>query len=333
LNQIGRVYNRSKDLLFVPALNGYWRRQLYGRVICLLYHRVDSLSNNQFLSVGGSPVIPPADFENELRFLKTQGAMFLTFADLRKGIFPGRSEFGVIVSFDDCFLDNYTHGLEVLENLGIKGVFFQTTGMIEPQELIWEHALYWLNRTRDVSQAFTVLARRVLSEVKGVDDRQGIDLMTFLREEVDLSSVEHLIGCAKGELGLTEESGEVAERIYPKTSHVRKAHQLGHEIGSHGHVHAKRRNIDDARFEAELAASARELGNILGTEPKVFSYPFNSYKKDDHRICSRYFQQAATVDMQCILRDTDPMWLPRFFWPGLSKSMFRRKRWLLTGAV
>jgi peptidoglycan/xylan/chitin deacetylase (PgdA/CDA1 family) len=333
LNQIGRVYNRSKDLLFVPALDRYWRGRLYGRVICLLYHRVDSASNNQFLSVGGSPVIPPADLENELRFLKTQGAMFLTFADLRKGIFPGPTEFGVIVSFDDCFLDNYTDGLEVLENLGIKGVFFQTTGMIEPQELIWEHTLYWLNRTDDVSRCFTRLAKKVLSEVRGVNNRQGIDLMTFLREDVDLSVVEHLLSSAQDELYSTEESREVAERIYPKTGHVRSAHQLGHEIGSHGHVHAKRRNIDDARFDSELAASARALANILGTGPKAFSYPFNSYETGDHKICLRYFEQAATVDKQCIERDTNPMWLPRFTWPGLTDSTFRRRRWLLTGAI
>jgi peptidoglycan/xylan/chitin deacetylase (PgdA/CDA1 family) len=333
LNQIGRVYNRSKDLLFNPALDRYWRRQLSGLVICLLYHRVDSPSNNQFLSMGGSPVISPCDLDRELRFLKTQGAMFLTFADLRNGVFPGDSEFGVIISFDDCFLDNYTYGLEVLENLGIKGVFFQTTGMIEPKELIWEHTLYWLNRSDDLSRSFTLLARRVLSKLKGVDCRHGSDLITFLRENVDLATVEHLISCAKSELSLTEESGAVVQRIYPKASHVRNAHELGHEIGSHGHVHAKRQNIDDARFDAELAASSRTLANILGTKPKAFSYPFNSYNDDDSGICARYFQQAATVDKQCIRRDTDPMWLPRFTWPGPTRGQLRQRRWLLTGTI
>src|SRR5689334_13033607 len=99
MRQLARVYNRSKDVFFLPPLDRYWRRRLYGRVICLLYHRVDAPSHHEFLTQGGSPVISPAELEAELRFFKQQGAMFLTFADLRRGVFPDRSEFAVIVSF------------------------------------------------------------------------------------------------------------------------------------------------------------------------------------------------------------------------------------------
>src|SRR6266404_4526519 len=153
MQRAARLYNRSKDFLFAWPFHGYWKRKLNERVICLLYHRVDEPENNKFLSRGGSPVISPSELEADLRFLKNSGARFLTFADLRCGTFPDPTEFGVIISFDDCFLDNYTHGLEVVESLRIKAVFFQTTGMIAPDCLIWEHALYWLTRNPTASES------------------------------------------------------------------------------------------------------------------------------------------------------------------------------------
>lgn len=333
MNQVQRVCNRTRDLLFVPAFNRYWRKRLRGRIICLLYHRVNSPENDAFLTLGGSPVITPRDLEEELRFLKRQGASFLTFADLRKGVLPDSTEFGVIVSFDDCFLDNYTNGLKVLESLGIKAVFFQTTGMIESVELIWEHVLYWLNRDPKVSLSFAALAHRVFAGEPGLAGLSGSKLVFHLRENVPATLVRDLLSCAKQELSSDGELAEVAHRVYARTSHVQAAYRMGHEIGSHGHRHFKRANIDDETFDKELALSASTLTQMLGSAPGAFSYPFNSYRTGDASICSRYFQQAATVDMKVIDRTTDPMWLPRFSWPGPARSSNRRRRWLLTGRI
>lgn len=333
MKQVQRLRNRARDLLFVPALDRYWRGKLRGHIICLLYHRVDSPENNAFLTLGGSPVIRPSDLEEELRFLKRQGATFLTFADLRKGVLPDGDEFGVIVSFDDCFLDNYTNGLEVLESLGIKAIFFQTTGMIEPGELIWEHVLYWLNRDPKFSLSFAALAHRVLASEPGIAGLSGTDLVFHLRENLPAMLVRDLLSCAKHGLCSDGELAEVSHRVYARTSHVQAAYRMGHEIGSHGHRHFKRANIDDETFDKELALSASTLTQVLGAPPGAFSYPFNSYRVGDASICSRYFQQAATVDMKIIGRTTDPMWLPRFSWPGPAKTSNRRRRWLLTGRI
>ena len=104
-----RLLNRSKDLLFIPPLDPYWRRQLNGKILCLLYHRVDDSGRCDFLDRFGVPPIPPRDLLEELGFLKAQGAHFMTFSDLRHGYFPGPDQFGVIVSFDDCLRDTYTN--------------------------------------------------------------------------------------------------------------------------------------------------------------------------------------------------------------------------------
>jgi peptidoglycan/xylan/chitin deacetylase (PgdA/CDA1 family) len=297
-----------------------------------LYHRVDYPQRNEFLTRGGSPVITPEAFETQLRFFKDQGANFMTFADLRNGRFPGKTEFGVIVSFDDCFRDNYTNGLSILEDIGIKGVFFQAAGMIDSKDLIWEHLLYWLNRDEDSSQRFTDAAQRVIGHLPEIGNFGGMELAAVLRGGgISMSLILELLSYlgARGAWGA--ETLEVADTIYPRSSDVRKAFALGHEIGSHGYMHLNRVNTDDATFARELALSVEAIRGVTDTKPLAFSFPFNSYKAGDGRLCSKHFKQAATADARPIDRDTDPMWLPRFMWPGNTRTSNRQRRWLLTG--
>jgi hypothetical protein len=88
-----------------------------------VYHRVVSPSNDpySFVTCGGVPAIDSDELASDLAYLEGNGALFLTFDDLCSGRFPSERETGIIVAFDDCFYDNYTHGIEVLSTLGVKG--------------------------------------------------------------------------------------------------------------------------------------------------------------------------------------------------------------------
>jgi|GEM_PF-991482 len=330
----GRILNRSKDYLFFNSLlENFWIERLRGKVACLLYHRVDDLCNYPFLVRGGIPVIPPEDLEKELRFLIEKDVLFLTFEQLRKGLFPGASQIGFIISFDDCFRDNYTTGLEILKKLDLKAVFFQSTGMINAKDLLWEHALYWYTRDKEHRRVFTKLVQEVLGEYLGIGSRRDQALVEYLREEVPITAVENFLAIAKEHFHEEAELRQIAEQIYPQDVHLQNVRALGHEIGSHGHHHYKRSNIDEGRFEQELTLSSKTLEQVLGERPAAFSYPFNSYFESDDAICSKYFLQTVTVDKAYIEIGTNSLRLPRFTWPGPAKNPYRRRRWLLTGSI
>ena len=142
-------------------------RRRRGRITCLVYHRVVDANNDRysFITRGGVPAIDPAELASDLAYLKRNGTRFLTFDDLRAGEFPSEREWGVIVTFDDCFHDNYAQGIEVLSTLGIKAVFFQTSGLVDGQELIWEHQLYWYSRSDQVAAHLLQVANAVLSSM------------------------------------------------------------------------------------------------------------------------------------------------------------------------
>src|ERR1041385_5963481 len=307
---IRRIANRSRDALFIAPLDALWSGDMRGKVTCLLYHRVGEPAG-AFLARGGSPVITPREFARDLDLLRGLGAMFMTFEDLRHGRFPNRDQIGVIISFDDCFASNYTIGLEVIERAGVKATFFQTTGLVDANELLWEHELYW--HTRDDEHA----ARFAAS-------------VEHLREEVAPEVLAPLLAAARDDPAAMSEA---ARALYPTSDQLRAARRKGHEIGSHGHHHYKRVNISAETFESVLRTSAERLEAILGERAGAFSYPFNSYVDGDAAICARHFAQAVTVDKKRITRDSDPFSLPRFTWPGPSRNAMRQRRWILTGRI
>ena len=77
----------------------------------------------------------------------------------------------------------------------------------------------------------------------------------------------------------------------------------------------------------------RVLAAILGEPPAAYAYPFGSSLPGDSTITGRWFRQAAIVGRRPIERDTDPLEIPRFPWPGPPRGALRERRWLLTGTI
>jgi len=330
LAQLRRVANRAKDLLFLPPFDPYWRRQLNHKVLCLLYHRVDHPGRHPFLDRFGVPPIPPGTLLNELSFLKSQGAHFMTFSDLRHGYFPSRNQFAVIVSFDDCLRDMYTNATGVLEWLDIRGVLFQSTALIDAPTLIWEHSLYWHAHDPELAQALEALAHERLPASRGL---VGDALVAHLRSAEPMPDVEALLAEATARAGIEEELAQVARQLYPTAADLMATRRGRHEIGSHGHHHYPRHGLDAEGFAHELIRSSQAIEQVMGKAPRAFSYPFNSYQSGDAERCSRHYVQVATVDAQLISLDTPPLAIPRFTWPGPLRNKLHVRRWLWTGKL
>ncbi|MEB3167357.1 MAG: polysaccharide deacetylase family protein [Synechococcaceae cyanobacterium] len=327
---LNRVLYRSRDLLFLPWLDGLWRRRLHGQVVCLLYHRVAERRQDEPLAGCGVPPISPAELHQELSFLQRQGGQFLSFRELREGCWPDPDRFGVIVSFDDGFACNYDAGLEVLESLGLRGIIFQSTAMLCGEPLIWEHILYWIWRQPDLLAAL----RQRLEALPNWSELRSLGpaaLLAALRDRTPWQQLEPLLATMWPLLGGEDRLRELAAPLYPSERQLQQAVARGHEIGSHGHQHLPRHNLSAAHFEQDLIQSRRVLSRILSAPPAAYSYPFNSHQPGDAEICGHHFSQVATVDGGTIKPDTSPLALPRITWPGPHRNRLRRRRWLWTG--
>jgi peptidoglycan/xylan/chitin deacetylase (PgdA/CDA1 family) len=335
-NYIGRLANRALDIAYFPGCAWLTSRQRRGYVACLLYHRVVMPSKDpySFLTRGGVPAIDPDELASDLSYLKRNGALFLTFDDLRSGRFPSEREWGIIVTFDDCFYDNYTQGLEVLSTLGIKAVFFQTSGLVDAHELIWEHQLYWYSRNDQVTAQFHRLVNPVLASMGLATIAHQNDVVHTLREKIPLAITADILKTASKDPELTGSMPQLPGRLYPTAEQVRGARRAGHEIGCHGHLHFRRANISTAFFRSDLERSKSVLTDILGEAPSSYSFPFSDFGRGDAEVCRMLFDVAATVERKRVIeRSADRVTAPRFTWPGPAKNRFRKRRWLLTGTI
>jgi peptidoglycan/xylan/chitin deacetylase (PgdA/CDA1 family) len=286
------------------------------------------------MTFGGVPAIDPDELASDLAYLKKNCTFFLTFDDLRAGQFPSEREWGIIVTFDDCFHDNYTHGMEVLSTLGIKAVFFQTSGLVDARELIWEHQLYWYSRNDLVAKRFLRVANTVLGSAGLAPVAHHNGIAQTLRETIPFAITAEILKTASTDATLSDSRPHLPDRLYPTTAQVRDARRAGHEIGCHGHLHFKRANISEAIFCADLRLSKDVLTDILGEAPSSYSFPFSSFSPHDVEICHTLFDVSATVERNRVIQHPrDRSLSPRFTWPGPAKNGFRKRRWLLTGRI
>jgi peptidoglycan/xylan/chitin deacetylase (PgdA/CDA1 family) len=294
---------------------------------------VDPLEDRfEFLTQGGVPAISPEELNSDITFLSKNGARFFTFEDLQEGRFPSFGEFGVILSFDDCFRDNYVMGRAVLEAQGVRGVFFQTSSLVDRRDLLWEHALYWYARDHPSRERLRQIGCEVLIGEHAASMRETNEPISFVRNQLPFEETLKVLQSAARDPKLKWEM-ELPEELYPSRNHLRTARMAGHEIGSHGHEHLMRRNISLRLFEDDLVRSRDSLADILGAVPFSYSYPFSSHLAGDERICAKFFNLAAVVERRRIGKDTDRFKIPRFTWPGPARNRLRQRRWLLSGSV
>ena len=316
--------------MFLSSLNGFWRRRLLGKVLCLQYNRVEEPGQFPFLDRYGPPPIPPGELLRELGFFASQGASFLTLSDLRRGRFPGPGQFGVVVCFDQGFRSNYSAGLGVIEWLNAKGVLFQASGMVDAPSLIWEHTLYWLAHDPDRAKVLEQLAH---GRMPASQPHTGDPLVAHLLGAEPIAAVEELLAEATAKIGAEERLAELAQTLYPSAAYLKEARANWHEIASQGHHHYPRRAIDAETFEQELIRSQQELEAIVGRKPQAFAYPFNSYSPDDAELAGHHYYHVGTMEARPITADTPRLALPRCRWPGPFPNNRQRRRWLWTGHI
>ncbi len=291
-----------------------------------LYHRIGDAGEHPFLDKGGSPVTTEKELSSDLTFLKQQGAQFIRFKDLLEHNFS-TDEFTVIICFDDCFSSNYHRGLSLLEKMDVPATFFQSTALIDAEELLWEHALYWLAFDPQLSSKFWSL---VMSLGWQSVQRGQVDTIRDHVHPDKIMQCIHVFG--QMHPGVSKQMMRKARQLYPLTADVYRANREGHEIASHGHQHWLRSMVSDGEFECDLKVSLKKLQG-LEVQAQSFSYPFNSYLEQDKKLVGRHFDFVATVDGGAINKQSNHLALPRNTWPGPAKNRLRQRRWLLTGKV
>jgi len=99
----------------------------------LMYHHILEIQKD-------SDYLSPNDFEDQLNYLKSNNYISVSFQNLNDYLLKGTpiSTKGIILSFDDSYIDAYTKAFPLLLKYNIKGSFCVITRAIgNPEEMSW----------------------------------------------------------------------------------------------------------------------------------------------------------------------------------------------------
>jgi peptidoglycan/xylan/chitin deacetylase (PgdA/CDA1 family) len=191
----------------------------------------------------------------------------------------------VSVTFDDAYLGVLTHGLPVLERLGLPATVFVATGYCRPAERFWWDRLEWLSGRLDAAAAADLLAQaglppnaashqvrdHLLSESHGAVPR---------RLETAMRRAERQVGA-------------VAERAMTEEELLRLARSDLMDFGCHTVHHYSLPTLAADKVEREIQRSHRWLADRLPRVRPYLAYPYGLYTRATVAAARRCGMEAA----------------------------------------
>jgi len=253
-----------------------WRRRSAGELLVLAYHRVLPVA-----SEAGYPFdielisADPEQFDWQMSWL-ARNFTVLPVSEIADCLQRSRPlpKGSVAVTFDDGFLDNYTHAYPVLRSRQVPACIFLSTGYVGTDRNFWFEEIAQLLMSapaqsirfpafRDtLPRADDVVTRRadisrVLSELKRMPDEMRRTRLDALRSQMN--------GHSTTGLGFTAHAMSWAQ--------VAEMSRSGIEFGSHGVSHAVLSRLAPDDLRRELTESRVAIERVTGAPVIAIAYP------------------------------------------------------------
>lgn len=231
-------------------------------------------------------LITAATFRQQLRLLKKKynvispGEMYSW--SQHGGDLPPRA---ALLTCDDGFLNNLTEMVPILQDEGLRCLFFVTGASLENERtMLWYENLL-LAFMRAPAGNFKICSDNI--EVSGIlgerEQRRVLWWKTVKRlSQVDAETREHFLYAAHSYFGL-KESLQFFLETYPETqrhfclltrTELLKLAASGMTIGAHTLTHPILAQLPPELAWTEIAESRTRLESALGTRIWAFAYPF-----------------------------------------------------------
>lgn len=311
------------DEIGAPEATADHRRERYGFVSNYHFVRPETASDFK-----GQIGITPAAFEAQVRRL-VENFAFVTGSEL---IDPDATldESVALITFDDSLRDVAEHAMPILARYAVRATLFVPTEPYAEGRVTQTHkrqliqgrlggerfraAFYErLNGRRFERCALDKEARNKLYRF---DDETTRAFKIDLNYSLPIALVDELLDGLFQEL--FDDEREVAALLYLSRDDLLRLHDLGWEIGGHGHRHLPYARLDKDAQAQDIATCRQVLAGMLGEPPAIFSYPFGnllSYDQTTVAALRRHGFRGAFSTRPGIVRPedlADGFAIPRF---------------------
>ena len=251
-------------------------KQIYSknRLVILAHHGVEDIGLQHYPLAIGSISASTKQFEEQLRFIKNHFDV-LTFKNLHEnylsqGIFPER---GLIITFDDGYLNNYTNVFPLLQKYEILATIFLTTGNIGTNRMLRFDELYFrIFTTKMTSIKIDWPGQNLSFDIPDCSSKRktALKIRNMLKK---VSKDDRLQILEKIYQRLGPQNGVDDTRYVLNWKEILEMKDAGIEFGSHTVSHPILSCLSNSEVERELVESKMKIEEQLGEECIAFSYP------------------------------------------------------------
>ena len=263
---------RLARIVLATGLHRAWSGAAPASLIIFNYHRLRPATESGPSRFDDGVFGPDAAvFRRQMQWLKDatevldeEGLISLTRnADRPRGVVYSA------VTFDDAYVDCHTIARPILDELGIRAIFFVPIGMIEARRLgWWDQAAYLLKASK-----------QDLIQVRDEEFNLRTDFRGALRRVLKMFKLEP---AARTE-GLLDELSSACHVALPSKDlqsaelmsweQIRGLRDAGHNVGSHSLSHRVLATLSPEQQAVEIGESRKQLAVHVGAEVRSFAYP------------------------------------------------------------
>jgi peptidoglycan/xylan/chitin deacetylase (PgdA/CDA1 family) len=240
-------------------------------------------------------------------------------------------EDGVVLTFDDGFMEHYDAVMPELLSRGTFGIFYLSTAVYCRPKLLDVHRIHYLLGRFGGVQTLERLLPLLKDEVLSHSHVDAFRKLTYARQDNDAATTQvkrvlnYFVSYAYRERILDElmagvDEASLANAFYVRPEHIAEMQARGMMIGSHSVSHRVFSKLEPKEQKEEIAASFRCLERLAGgLKHRTFCYPyggFYSFTEETERLlreanCRFAFNvEPRDIGKEDILKR--PMALPRY---------------------
>lgn len=318
------AYRGMRQLLHAPQT---LTNILFPKTLALLYHRVNTLADDPY-----ELCVSKKHFEDHILFLKEHFNL-LSLNTVYENIKNKKTfHHGVIITFDDGYLDNFLNAFPLLKKYAVPAVIFVAGVRDDMTEFWWDELANIFSKTaylpdnfslaiNEVKYAFSTMTQDAREKTRNhlhalLQPFPFVQREKILRELYEISSIKRITRskyarCGTGELKSMANSGLI-------------------DIGGHTAHHCRLSKLAPEDQENEIFENYRFLTQENGLKNHVtsFAYPYGTkgdYSDATVQIIKKYYKLAFSNYRGHIHAHTNRYEIPRFVVKNWNRDEFSKK--------
>ena len=261
----------------------------------VMYHYVRDMHKSKFPGIKG---VKCEEFREQIKYF-SKYYKFVSLDDCFRylsGDNQAIPDNGILLTFDDGFVDHYENVFPILREFGISGVFYPPVMTLKDNKMLDVHKIHFLLAGTDIQTVIQEL-KKLLSEYQDeyklkdfdyyyeklavanhLDNGDVIFVKRLLQVELDLKVRSFFTDLLfKKFVGPSEE--EFAQKIYLNKEMIREMYNGGMSFGGHGYNHFWLNSLSPEEQTFEVEESKKfllDLG-VIDKEQWSFCYPYGAY--------------------------------------------------------